>query len=378
MIKFHFALLLVTSIVVLHVASGQGAARCDPRNCRLPNCFCGGTEVPGGYSREDIPQFVLLTFDDAVNSLNQQFFKTLFNEKRKNPNGCPIKATFYISHEWTDYSQVQDLYADGHEIASHTVTHSDGKVFDETKWADEVIGMAEMLVRFAGVNPQDIKGMRAPFLQIGGDAMFNALQRYGLYYDSSMSTTGTSWPYTLEHNIPHSCAVPPCPKESHPGMWEIPMPTLKDVRGGTCAMADGCYYDEEEDSIIKIFTQNFLDHYTKDKTPFPLFFHSAWFFNRPHRAKAFTKFIDSILALPDVYFVTSQELIQWVQNPQPLTSVATSNIFGCHFPDRPQRCHRRNTKKCSLPFRGDKRQWASCQSKTCPNRYPWVNNLIGN
>lgn len=378
MIKFHFALLLVTSIVVLHVASGQRAARCDPRNCRLPNCFCGGTEVPGGYSREDIPQFVLLTFDDAVNSLNQQFFKTLFNEKRKNPNGCPIKATFYISHEWTDYSQVQDLYADGHEVASHTVTHSDGKGFDETKWADEVIGMAEMLVRFAGVNPQDIKGMRAPFLQIGGDAMFNALQRYGLYYDSSMSTTGTSWPYTLEHNIPHSCAVPPCPKESHPGMWEIPMPTLKDVRGGTCAMADGCYYDEEEDSIIKIFTQNFLDHYTKDKTPFPLFFHSAWFFNRPHRAKAFTKFIDSILALPDVYFVTSQELIQWVQNPQPLTSVATSNIFGCHFPDRPQRCHRRNTKKCSLPFRGDKRQWASCQSKTCPRKYPWVNNLIGN
>ena len=30
---------------------------------------------------------------------------------RRNPNQCPIKSTFYVSHEWTDYSQVQDLYA---------------------------------------------------------------------------------------------------------------------------------------------------------------------------------------------------------------------------------------------------------------------------
>ena len=92
----------------------------------------------GGLSRENIPQFVLLTFDDAVNSLNQQFYKDLFSDNRRNPNQCPIKSTFYVSHEWTDYSQVQDLYADGHEIASHTVTHSDGKGFDEVKWADEV------------------------------------------------------------------------------------------------------------------------------------------------------------------------------------------------------------------------------------------------
>ena len=69
--------------------------------------------------------------------------------------------------------------------------------------------------------------------------------------------------------------------------------------------------------------------------------------------------------------------IQWMQNPQPLNSVLNSNIFGCNFNDRPQRCPRR-TKKCSLKFRGDVRQWASCQSNTCPNRYPWVNNLSGN
>jgi len=350
------------------------AARCDPDVCRLPDCFCGGKTIPGGFKPEQIPQFVLLTFDDAVNGINKEFFAKLFKD-RFNPNGCPIKATFYLSHEWTDYSQVQDLYADGHEMASHTVTHSHGTNFNEEKWANEVVGQAEMMVRYAGVNPKDIKGMRAPFLAIGGDTMFRMLRRYGFYYDSSMSIPTGSWPYTLDYRIPNSCAVKPCPTLSHPGMWEIPMATIDDVRGATCAMADGCFYDEDEQSIQKIFTQNFLKHYTGDKTPFPLFFHAAWFRGRPHRVAGFLKFIDSILALPDVYFVTSQELIQWTRFPEPLESVHSSSTFHCNFADRPARCGRRKSK-CSLRFKNDKRQWSSCQ-RTCPKVYPWVNNLEG-
>ena len=159
-------------------------------------------------------------------------------------------------------------------------------------------------------------------------------------------------------------------------MWEVPMTAIKDVRGGTCAMADGCYYEEDAASIQKIFTQNFLEHYTKSKAPFPLFFHSAWFFNRPHRQEGFFKFVDSILALPDVYFVTSQELINWVRHPVPLDKVPDSGVFHCDFPDRPARCSGRRKHKCQLKHKGDVRQWASCQ-RVCPNRYPWVNNLNG-
>lgn len=69
-----------------------------------------------------VPQMVLLTFDDAVNDLNMGYYSELFEKGRVNPNGCPIVSTFYVSHEWTDYSQVQNLYADGHEMASHTVS----------------------------------------------------------------------------------------------------------------------------------------------------------------------------------------------------------------------------------------------------------------
>ena len=68
------------------------ASRCNPDVCRLPDCFCGGKNIPGGYKKEQIPQFVLLTFDDAINGINKEFFSKLFNE-RYNPNGCPIKVS---------------------------------------------------------------------------------------------------------------------------------------------------------------------------------------------------------------------------------------------------------------------------------------------
>lgn len=76
----------------------------------------------GGLHAHQTPQIVLLTFDDAVNDINKDIYNDIFSRGRTNPNGCPITATFYVSHEWTDYSHVQNLYADGHEMASHTVS----------------------------------------------------------------------------------------------------------------------------------------------------------------------------------------------------------------------------------------------------------------
>lgn len=97
------------------------ADRCSPDVCRLPKCRCGGSNIPGDLKVQDIPQLVMITFDDSVNDLNWDIYKEIFTD-RYNPNGCPILGTFYVSHEWTDYSQVQTLYSAGHEMASHTIT----------------------------------------------------------------------------------------------------------------------------------------------------------------------------------------------------------------------------------------------------------------
>lgn len=89
--KHVFIYVLVLLVLALGRLHGQEAERCDSRYCRLPDCYCGGSTIPGGYEPKDIPQFVLLTFDDAVNGLNQKFFEALF-KNRVNPNGCPIKV----------------------------------------------------------------------------------------------------------------------------------------------------------------------------------------------------------------------------------------------------------------------------------------------
>lgn len=76
--------------------------------------------VPGGLESKQVPQLVMITFDDAVNDLNWKIYEEIFGQ-RQNPNGCPILGTFYVSHEWTNYGQVQTLYSRGHEMASHSI-----------------------------------------------------------------------------------------------------------------------------------------------------------------------------------------------------------------------------------------------------------------
>lgn len=71
------------------------------------------------------PQMITLTFSGAVNHENWDIYiKHLLTTERKNPNGCPIKATFFISHPYTNYRHVQKLWNDGHEIAVHSITYA--------------------------------------------------------------------------------------------------------------------------------------------------------------------------------------------------------------------------------------------------------------
>lgn len=103
----------------------NAAEICDLSQCKLPECFCSkdGTLIPGRLEANQVPQMIVLTFDDAINFENWDFFTTkLFTPNRKNPNGCPIKATFYVSHQFTNYQMVQKMWNDGHEISVHSIT----------------------------------------------------------------------------------------------------------------------------------------------------------------------------------------------------------------------------------------------------------------
>ncbi|XP_052838085.1 mucin-5AC isoform X8 [Drosophila gunungcola] len=346
------------------------AAKCRKDVCQLPDCYCGGKEIPGDLPVESIPQIVLLTFDDSVNDLNKQLYTDLFEKGRVNPNGCPITATFYVSHEWTDYSQVQNLYADGHEMASHTVSHSFGEQFSQKKWTREIAGQREILSAYGGVKLSDVRGMRAPFLSVGGNKMYKMLYDSNFTYDSSMpvyENRPPSWPYTLDYKIFHDCMIPPCPTRSYPGVWQVPMVMWQDLNGGRCSMGDACSNPSDADGVTKMIMKNFERHYTTNRAPFGLFYHAAWF-TQPHHKEGFIKFLDAINAMQDVWIITNWQALQWVRDPTPTSRINSFQPFQCDYSDRPKRCN--NPKVCNLWHKSGVRYMKTCQP--CPDIYPWT------
>ncbi|XP_055711617.1 uncharacterized protein LOC129806847 isoform X3 [Phlebotomus papatasi] len=346
------------------------AAKCRKDVCLLPDCFCGGKDIPGDMPVEHVPQIVLLTFDDSVNDLNKQLYMDLFEKGRVNPNGCPITATFYVSHEWTDYSQVQNLYADGHEMASHTVSHSFGEQFSQKKWTREVAGQREILAAYGGVKLEDVRGMRAPFLSIGGNKMFKMLYDSNFTYDSSMpvyENRPPSWPYTLDYKIFHDCMIPPCPTKSYPGVWEVPMVMWQDLNGGRCSMGDACANPPDAEGVVKMLMKNFERHYTTNRAPFGLYYHAAWF-TQPHHKEGFIAFLDAINAMKDVWIVTNWQALQWVRDPTPISRLNSFQPFQCNYAGRPKRCN--NPKVCNLWHKSGVRYMRTCQP--CPDIYPWT------
>ena len=100
------------------------------------------------------------------------------------------------------------------------LSHRFGEKFSKDEWIKEINGQREILNLYAGVAFDDIRGMRAPFLQTGGNNMFEMLYETNFTYDSSLPVQENSppyWPYTLDYAISHSCNIPPCPTRSFPG-----------------------------------------------------------------------------------------------------------------------------------------------------------------
>ncbi|CAG9796976.1 unnamed protein product [Diatraea saccharalis] len=346
------------------------AAKCRKDVCLLPDCYCGGRDIPGDLPVETVPQIVLLTFDDSVNDLNKGLYADLFEKGRVNPNGCPISATFYVSHEWTDYSQVQNLYSAGHEMASHTVSHSFGEQFSQKKWNREVGGQREILAAYGGVKLEDVRGMRAPFLSVGGNKMFKMLYDSNFTYDSSLpvyENRPPSWPYTLDYKLFHDCMIPPCPTKSYPGVWEVPMVMWQDLNGGRCSMGDACANPPEAEGVYKMILKNFDRHYTTNRAPFGLYYHAAWF-TQPHHKEGFIMFLDFINQMSDVWIITNWQALQWVRDPTPISRLNNFQPFQCNYQDRPKKCN--NPKVCNLWHKSGVRYMRTCQP--CPEVYPWT------
>ncbi|GBL75529.1 hypothetical protein AVEN_154875-1 [Araneus ventricosus] len=356
---------------------------CDTHQCLAPNCSCFGA-VPLKGNTSKLPQFVVLTFDDAVTTLNIKTYRQLL-KGRKNWNGCPVTATFFVSHEYNDYEFVNELYRQGNDIAVHSITHESStemwKKASYDRWQADMIGMRQILSKFGLIPESEIQGHRAPFLQSAGDNTFAMLKENGFSYDSSMPSRAFMdpplWPYTLDHGYLQDCQISPCPQSFYPSLWLFPMVQWKRtskvgnaVIDFHCSMLDACTpYPTTEKETYAYMMDNFERHYTSNKAPFPVFLHEAWLRDE-HRLKGFEAFLNSLLQKEDVFVVSMREALEYMKNPVELETYKSQR--KCLADTRPKAG---DCKPVTCNFRKRNILMKSCIP--CPKRYPWLGNPEG-
>ncbi|GFS10664.1 polysaccharide deacetylase-like protein [Elysia marginata] len=315
--------------------------KCSRKWCKLPSCRCAGTDIPGGLGKYETPQIVMLTFDDSINIQNIGYYRQLFNGTLRNPNGCPIKGTFFVSGDNTDYKLVREVYQSGHEIASHTISHRSPTTWwahaGYDNWNEEVVGMRERLHRSAEIPIDEIVGMRAPFLQIGGDAQYAMLAENNFRYDTSMVTGDLHsnrkppiWPFTLD-TAPNSqtCNLTPCPRRSYPGLWEVPLVRWYGSNNMACAMPDACTIGAGAKGSLKFMKENFKRHYQRNKAPLGIFIHASWFSRQHGTLDGLAQFLDLLAQLEDVWVVSVSQALDWVQHPVPISQLDSVKSWAC-------------------------------------------------
>jgi hypothetical protein len=85
-----------------------------PATCQASlGCQCATTTPPGSLANGDVPQFIVLTNDDAITVVSQPIILNI-TERHRNKNGCKMPATWFVSVQYTDPNLVKQVFVRGH------------------------------------------------------------------------------------------------------------------------------------------------------------------------------------------------------------------------------------------------------------------------
>jgi peptidoglycan/xylan/chitin deacetylase (PgdA/CDA1 family) len=328
--------------------------QCDPNVCRLPTCKCATLEPP----IENPPQFILIQFDDSIQSSLLPQARALF-ANRRNPNGCPATATWYTQVLYSDPFLATEWVAQGNEIGDHSVTHSPPFAGSY----EEIEGMRRWAREFAGVHK--VTGMRYPFRNYSKDSI-EMLARLGFEYDSSFSTVQRMWPFTMDHGMVLECwnSQSFCGQSVNaPGLWEIPMVNTQGPQG--LHLMD-IYNDYSitnpipPEQVTSTLLTNFNEHYNGNRAPFGIFTHPVWLGpaiagaipDGSQKLAAVNRFLDQAMRNPNVWIVTGQQLIQYMRNPVPASQLGSQSYMQCTESPPTNICNgvsQTGVQQCNLP-----------------------------
>lgn len=301
-------------------------------NCHLPECFCQGTKIPNNLNLSETPQMVYLTIDGSMNSAVYRRYRELVKDK-KNPNGCPVRGTIFASQRGTIPQITKKIINLGAEVAMqglHEHHYENSQHMEE-----EIIAQLASLKR-NGINAT---GWKTPELKALGNEQFRLLQKYGFKYDATLSENLPTpnehkpWPYTLDYGYSGECHIPECPTKSFPGLWEIPSVAVMDYRKMfECNYVDGCMFSPPTSKdTVKFLWDNFMYNYRTNRAPFGIHLRQVWFTHPAYfeNIQGLKEFISKLLTLKDVYIVSVDDIITWMQNPVPLQGITGKSPWNC-------------------------------------------------
>jgi len=363
----------------------QNETICSAENCRLPLCKCANTKTPGNINLNEVPMMIMLTFNGVVRQEHSAYLQRILNPIYRNPNGCPVQATFYVSNEdnnhKTDYCLVQKLFNNNNEIGVGAIKYlcpytdcmSLGIRFAE--WGEDmadkqIYEQKKNLVRKGQINHSFLRGFRLPMLDQNGKIHHKILKKYAFNYDSSVIVRPEDikrfngqrmWPHTTEFPANYTC--PNCDdklKTCHAyeihncttkSIWVVPMhyldaedkypcPSLISTESFTnrfsthkCRAAK----DLTQPILEQILLNNFKRHYDTNKAPFVVNIETSWLQRYGDiLTGALVNFISNMTnennygaKYDDVYFVTVEKALEWIQYPTKLDVVASKWLWNC-------------------------------------------------
>jgi peptidoglycan/xylan/chitin deacetylase (PgdA/CDA1 family) len=291
------------------------------------------------------PQFVIMAFDNCTELERWQEFTDFATELNK--DGERLHFTFFVSginfiadahrniyegpHQRRGTSRinfggsaenvrmrvacVNELYARGHEIASHAVGHFNGAGWSAADWGKEFRAFADILDRVGPNNGLDSKlafaskhvaGFRAPYLAKNA-SLYTVLKANAFRYDTSGVMHANLWPEKVD------------------GIWRFNLAILKLYGSGRNLLStdynflvaqsrgvpDVKRHDAYGEQMLQTYLAYFKANYTGNRAPLHIGHHFFDYQGGAYR-EALKAFARAVCGLPEVRCTTYDKLADYM------------------------------------------------------------------
>lgn len=80
---------------------------------------------------------------------------------------------------------------------------------------------------------------------------------------------------------------------------------------------------------LKFIEDNFKRHYTTNRAPFGIFIHATWFGRKDGNLQGLVEFLASLADKEDVWVVTVNQALDWIQHPVKLSALNSIESWAC-------------------------------------------------